>query len=127
MMPRPGPGQGGAGATKATAAGAGCREGKLRALPWDDLGRRAGAVTIRRNLPAGITSLEEEKVPKTHAGGRTCRLSRALLADQKAHRVRQSGERLRAGAASSARRQVTRPAARSPARRAPGAAEATGG
>jgi integrase len=77
----------------------GCREGEVRALQWEDLDRRTGAVTIRRNLPAGGTDLAEAMAPKTHAGGRTFRLSRVLLADLEAHRARQAEERLRVGAA----------------------------
>jgi hypothetical protein len=55
-----------------------------------------GSVTVRRTLPAGSTDLGEAEAPKSHTG-RTFRLSRALLADQEAHRARRAGERLRGG------------------------------
>ena len=75
----------------------GVREGELRALKWRDLDREAGTVTVQRNLPSGTNDLADAKAPKTAAGGRTFRLSRALLAALEAHRRRQVEERLGAG------------------------------
>jgi integrase len=69
----------------------------LRAIQWDDVDFRTGAVTIRRNLPAGAKLLEEAGAPKTRAGERTFRLSRASLTGLDAHRRRQAEERMMTG------------------------------
>ena len=47
----------------------GCRAGEPRALQWEDLDRRAGAVTVGRNLAARITDLRPPAATRPARGG----------------------------------------------------------
>ena len=47
----------------------GCRAGEPRALQGEDLDRRAGAVTVRRNLAARITDLRPPAATRPARGG----------------------------------------------------------
>jgi integrase len=61
------------------------------ALRWDDLG--AGTLSVKRSLDVPGTF----RAPKNPASRRTLKLTPRALAALRAHRVRQSAERLQAG------------------------------
>ena len=69
----------------------GLRRGEILALRWDDLG--AGTLSVKRSLDVPGTF----KAPKNPASRRTLKLTPRALAALRAHRVRQSAERLQAG------------------------------
>jgi integrase len=78
------------------AVSTGMREGELLGLKWADVDLEAGALRVRRTLTrsGGKVSLGE---PKTKKSRRTVRLTPRAVEALKRHRVRQAGERLKAG------------------------------
>lgn len=81
----------------AVAMAAGLRRGEALALRWSDVDLEAGTLRVSRTLSrvvgGGLTFTE----PKTERSRRTVPLPAALVAELRAHRVRQAAERLAAG------------------------------
>lgn len=76
----------------------GLRLGELLALTWADVDFEGRILHVRRNLVDVDGKLVTQE-PKTARGRRTLPLSAALVSEIRAHRKRQTEERLRAGEA----------------------------
>lgn len=76
----------------------GMREGELLGLTWADVDLERSAVTVQRVLAVGEdgVTVQLRPYPKTKAGVRTIPVPPEVAAELKAHRKRQTEERLRA-------------------------------
>ncbi len=87
------------------ALGTGVREGELMALPWQNVNLQTGAIrieqTVQRIRVFDDNSPTKTKLifspPKTESGKRSIPLPASVLAELKAHKKRQLGEKLAAG------------------------------
>jgi integrase len=73
----------------------GLRRGEALGLLWEDVDLEEATLSVKRSLDVDGTL----KRPKNPASRRTLRLTSRALAALKAHKVRQNGERLKAGEA----------------------------
>lgn len=77
---------------------AGCRQGELLGLTWDDLDLDAGKLTVRRTLASTSGAVPTFANPKTAGSRRTVKLPPAAVSVLRDHRQRQIAERLALGA-----------------------------
>jgi integrase len=75
---------------------AGLRQGEMLGLKWADIDTDAGTLSVRRSLAPVASGELIFQEPKTARSRRTITLTRAAISALKAHRVRQTEERLRA-------------------------------
>jgi integrase len=77
--------------------GTGARRAEALALTWKDIDLDRGTVTIRASLEQLRADQLRRKEPKTRAGRRPVTLSPWLIAELRAHRLRQQEQRMSLG------------------------------
>jgi integrase len=77
--------------------GTGARRSEALALIWKDVNLDRGTVTIQASLEQLRTDQIRRKEPKTRAGRRSVTISPWLIAELRAHKLRQQEQRLSLG------------------------------